>query len=320
MRLVEDGKVSLDDPVSKFLPKFANSHVMQSLDGDRISTVAANRVPTIHDLLTHRSGLTYGWFGPTKLDAIYRQNAIPDLFVPINEELAKRVDRIANVPLKFQPGTAWDYGVSTDVLGRVIEVATGETLADYLNDQFFVPLRMSDTYFALPDDKASRLAALYTVDDNRQIKVVSNTPITAGFLKFSADYASADNRFYSGGGGLVSSTSDYLRFLQMLLNRGELDGIRILQQETVDAMTQNQIGRMTVPFAGHGDGFGLGFGVLTQRGRNTDVASAGTYSWGGIFNSYYWVDPAEGVDWYLDDADLSERPPDDPSRIQTTRL
>lgn len=293
MRLFEDGKLPLDDPLAKHLPAFAKVRVLQSIEGDSIATVAAERGPTIHDLLTHRSGLTYGWFGPEKLDAIYRAHNIPDLFIPISESVAERVSRIANVPLKFQPGTAWDYGVSTDVLGRVIEVISGKTLDVFLRDQFFIPLRMPDTHFALPEEKAPRLSALYTVDDNQRIKLVGDGPVTAGFLRFSANYSAADNRFYSGGGGLVSTTIDYMRFLQMLLNRGELDGVRVLKPETVNRMIQNQIGDMTIPFPGHGDGFGLGFGVLTERGTGNDVASVGTFSWGGIFNSYYWVDPQE---------------------------
>ena len=295
MVLVEEGKLSLNDSISKHLPRFADQRVLSSLDGDDTSTVPVQRPATIHDLLTHRSGLTYGWFGPEKLDAIYRKQAIPDLFIPIHEKLANRVDRIATVPLKFQPGTAWDYGVSTDVLGRIIEVVSGKSLDVFLRERFFVPLKMSDTYFSLPPEKTSRLATLYTTDEQQQILAVGNKPVTAGFLTFSANYSTEDNLFFSGGGGLVSTTMDYARFLQMLLNQGELDGVRVLKSETVDAMTRNQVGEMTIPFPGHGDAFGFGFGLLTERGKAKDVASVGTYSWGGIFNSYYWVDPKKDL-------------------------
>lgn len=293
MKLVEEGKLALNDPVAKHLPEFANLRVLASIDDDDTSTVPAERPPTIHDFLTHRSGLTYGWAGPEKLDAIYRQQNIPDLFVPISETIRDRARRIASVPLKFQPGTAWEYSVATDVLGRVIEAVAGQTLDAYFREHFFQPLKMPDTYFALPKEKESQLAALYTVDEKKQIKRVTATPVTAGFLKFSADYCLDNNRFYSGGGGLVSTTGDYLRFLQMLLNGGELDGVRVLQPDTVKQMTTNQIGEMQIPFPGHGDGFGFGFGVLTERGAATDDASVGTFSWGGIFDSYYWVDPKE---------------------------
>jgi putative heme-binding domain-containing protein len=293
MSLLEEGELSLDDPLSKHLPEFATPRVLRSIDGDDLSTMPALREPTIHDLLTHRSGLTYGWFGPEKLDAIYREQNIPDLFVPISETLDARVGRIAKVPLKFQPGSAWDYGVSTDVLGRVIEVVSGLTLDQFFRERFFRPLKMVDTHFAVPPDKQSRLAGLYTIDDQQSLRVVSGEPVTAGFLKFSADYCGSENRFYSGGGGLVSSATDYLRFLQMLLSGGQLDGRRVLEPETVALMTTNQIGDMQIPFGGHGGGFGLGFGVVTDRGAAEDDAAVGSFSWGGIFNTYFWVDPQE---------------------------
>ena len=294
MQLVEQGKLSLDDPLSKYLPPFAGQRVLKSIEGENLSTVEAARSATIHDLLTHRSGLTYGWFGPEKLDAIYRDNDIPDLFVPIDETLSSRVERIANVPLKFQPGSAWDYSVGTDVLGRVVEVVSGKSLDAYFREHVLVPLKMHDTHFQLPTEKEDRLASLYTVDEQEKTRPVGSKPVQAGFLNFTDDYHTP-GEFYSGGSGLLASTSDYLRFLQMLLNDGELDGVRVLQPESVAAMTQNQIGEMTIPFPNHGDGFGLGFGVLTERGKADDVASVGTYSWGGIFNSYYWADPQENL-------------------------
>lgn len=162
MRLVVDGVVGLDDPVSKFLPEFASPRVLKSVDDDDMTTLGANRVPTFREMLPHRSGLTYGSFGPEKLDVVYRKQNIPDLFVRISESIGDRVRRIANLPLKFQPGTAWEYGVSTDVLGRVIEVASGLTLEQFLGDRLFRPLRMVDTHFAVPESKQTRLADLYT--------------------------------------------------------------------------------------------------------------------------------------------------------------
>jgi putative heme-binding domain-containing protein len=293
MQLVERGAMELQDPVSKHLPEFAAPQVLESIEGSAISTRRATREPTIHDLLTHRSGLTYGWFGPEKLDAIYRSRNIPDLFIPIHEPLADRVQRIAEVPLKFEPGTAWDYSVATDVLGRVVEVASGQTLQDYFVEHLLNPLQMHDTHFALPQEKAGRLAGLYTVDADKQLLPVGTTIVTAGFLNFTADYCLQDNTFYSGGGGLVSTAGDYLRFLQMLLNGGQLDGAQVLKPASVALMTQNQIGDMQIPFPGHGDGFGLGFGVLTERGAAEDDASIGTFSWGGIFDTYYWADPQQ---------------------------
>lgn len=293
MSLVEDGEISLADPVSKFLPDFANPRVLKSIVGSDIATVPAHREPTIHDLLTHRSGLTYGWFGPDKLDEVYRKAGISNFFVPSDEVLEARVDRIAKLPLKFHPGESWDYSVSTDLLGRVIEVASELPLDRFLYERFFRPLKMKDTHFAVPASKKKRLADLYTIDGDGKLQVVTETPVQAAFLEFSSDYCNEQNGFFSGGGGLVSTTTDYLRFLQMLLNGGELDGQSVLSQATVSLMTQQQIGEMQIPFPGHGDGFGFGFGVLTNRGLVKDASSVGSYSWGGIFNTYYWVDPQE---------------------------
>ncbi len=145
----------------------------------------------------------------------------------------------------------------------------------------------------MPEDKLDRLAGLSTVNENKQLQSVTDTPIQAGFLRFSADYCSKPGRFYSGGSGLVSTASDYVRFLHMLLRGGELDGARVLRRESVALMTKNHIGEMTIPFPGHGDGFGFGFGVVTDRGAETDEFSVGSFSWGGIFNTYFWVDPQE---------------------------
>ena len=291
MSLVEDGKLSLDDSLDKHLPEFSSLKLFVDGANNKEGHQTAIRSPTIAELLTHRSGFAYGWFGPEEFDSIYRDLQIPDLFVPINESMADRVDRLAQAPLKFKPGSAWEYSLSTDVLGRVVEVVSGLTLEQFFYERFFRPLKMHDTYFAVPNSKANRLAGLYTIDDEKNLVQVGTEPVTAGFLKFSADYCHAENRFFSGGGGLVASTTDYLRFLQMLLNGGELEGQRVLTRKTVELMVQNHIGQLSLPFEGHGDGFGYGFGVLTERGLAADVASVGTFSWGGIFNTYYWVDP-----------------------------
>ncbi len=292
--LKEEGQLDLDDPVSKFLPRFASQRVLEHLEADTISTVAASSVPTIRQLLTHTSGLTYGWFGPKGLDAIYRQQTINDFLTPTSDTIAERVNRIAQVPLKFQPGSNWNYGVSTDVLGRVIEVTSGLTLDQFFRERFFRPLRMNDTHFYLPETKQERLSSLYTLDDQGSLIPVSGEPVTSGFLTFSDDYClGSQRRFYSGGAGLISTTSDYLRFLQMLLNGGDLEGVRVLRRKSVAEMTKNQIGDLKVPFGGHGDGFGLGFGVVTDQGASSDHASVGSFSWGGIFNTYFWVDPQE---------------------------
>lgn len=288
MSLVEDGVISLDDPVSQYLPEFGTPRRIFSDENSSETTGIS-----IHDLLTHRSGLTYGWFGPEELDAVYREQEINNLFEPTDETIGDRVSRIARLPLKFKPGTAWDYGVSTDVLGRVVEVASGLTLEQFFYERFFRPLGMNDTHFCVPEAKHRRLATLYTLGDADQLEAVGATPIQRSFFRFSADYCTVRSDFFSGGGGLVSSTGDYLRFLHMLLRGGELDGVRVLKRETVEQMTANQIGDLKIYLPGHGDGFGFGFGVVTDRGGDADEFSVGTYSWGGIFNTYFWVDPQE---------------------------
>ena len=294
LMLYEDGQLSLSDPISKYLPDFKNQPVLADIDSPSIATVPAEREPTMHELLTHTSGITYGWFGPEKLDALYRKQQVPDLFQPVDETIGDITSRIAKVPLKFQPGSSWDYGLSIDVLGRVVEVISGLTFEQFLSERFFRRLDMNDTHFYVPEEKLDRLSALYTPNANGKIQRVTRQPHDAGVLSFSEDYCyQGAGKFFSGGGGLVSTVNDYLRFLQMLANGGVLDGTRVLNRETVALMTRNQIGGLTVPFPGHGDGFGYGFGVLTKRGKKDDIARVGTYSWGGIFNTYFWVDPQE---------------------------
>lgn len=295
LSLAEEGVLSLDDPVSRFLPGFDRPTVVIGVEGDELRTAPAHRHVTIRDLLTHTSGITYGHSGHAPLDRLYSEN-VPSTFVPRDESLADQVTRIGKLPLKFQPGSAWDYGLSTDVLGRVVEVASGLRLDLFFRERIFRPLGMRDTFFRVPDEKVSRLSSLYSPGEDGRLEKVGQEPLTRAGLTFTEDFClEGGDDFHSGGGGLVSSTGDYFRFLQMLLNRGQLDGVRILEESTVRAMTTDQTGDLEVPAWGHGDGFGLGFGVLTPSGKKGDVASVGTFSWGGIFNTYYWVDPAEDL-------------------------
>jgi len=294
MSLVEDGALKLDDPVAKYLPEFSQPNVLSDLEGDSLATESTMRPITIHQLMAHISGVPYGWFGPEKLDAQYHEADIPDLFIPVDETMRERVARLAKLPLKHQPGAAWEYGLSSDILGVVVEEVSGLTLEQFFYERFFRPLEMGDTHFQLPSSKKNRLAGLYSIDEEEKLVRVGSEPVTSAFLTFSDDYNYAGSgTFLSGGGGLASSTIDYARFLQMLLNGGSLEGRRILDPGSVELMTRNQIGDLQIGFEGHGDGYGYGFGVLTQAGKDKDIASVGTYSWGGIFNTYYWVDPQE---------------------------
>ena len=200
------------------------------------------------------------------------------------------VKRLAKMPLQHQPGSAWEYGLNTDVLGRVIEVASGKDLNTFFREEIFRPLKMTDTYFFLPDEKKDRLAALYAPNKDKTIVRVGEDPVKVGALTYSASFQYRGPRtFFSGGAGLVSTASDYARFLQMLLNGGRLDGVQLLKHETVRKITQNQLGQAAM--GNSGPQFGYGFGIVVDPEKSKDVASVGTYSWGGIFNTYFWVDP-----------------------------
>ncbi len=275
MMLVEEGEITLTDPVDRYLPAFA----------------VHDPPPTIHHLLTHTSGIGYGWFGPETQDGAYREAGVNALLVPTEASLKERIATLGALPLAFPPGEQWAYGMSTDVLGRVVEVVSGLTLSQFFRERIFRPLEMRDTHFYLPAAKQKRLAPLFTPNvDRTALLPVGSTVLHAGPIAFSADYCEAGKgQLEAGGSGLVSSTEDYARFLQMLLDQGR----PLLRSDTVAQMTANQIGDLQIPFPGHGDGFGYGFGVLTERGLQNDVARVGTFSWGGIFNTYYWVDPQE---------------------------
>ena len=262
----------------------------------RAATVPARREITIHDLLTHTSGLTYRFFDTTGL---YAAAGVSDGLCETPGTIADNVARIAKLPLVHQPGTTWQYSLSIDVLGRVVEVASGRTLDEFFRERIFGPLGMADTYFIVPESARQRLAALYTPGPDKSIRRVGTGKLAAGTVIYSATYPTWDaSRYFSGGAGLSGTIGDYARFLQMLANRGELDGARLLRPETVDLMTSNQIGELRIGFPHHGDAFGYGFGILTPAGKTEsfrksvydDVATAGTFSWGGIFNTYFWVD------------------------------
>lgn len=297
MMLVEERKLHLDDPLSKHLPEFADMTVLVPTkegggDNKGYRIVKADRAITIRHLLTHTSGIIYRFSGRPHLTKMYVEAGVSDGLAETAGTIGENVKRIAKLPLLHQPGGVWEYGLSTDVLGRVVEVASGKALDAFFRERIFEPLQMRDTDFLVPKEKRSRLAALYTPDDKKIIRRTGSGPIHAGSLIYSATFPTADdNRYFSGGGGLTSTARDYGRFLQMLLNRGELEGKRLLKPETVDQMTRNQIGDQKITFTVHGDGFGYGFGIVTGREKPASPASVGSYSWGGIFNTFFWVDP-----------------------------
>jgi CubicO group peptidase (beta-lactamase class C family) len=300
MMLVEEGKLRLDDPISKFIPEFAAMSVLAkdaTPNQPLVSiTAAATTPPTVRHLLTHTAGITYSFWNHPILAPLYRDAGISDGLNETPFSLAENVRRLAALPLKFQPGSAWEYGLNTDVLGRVVEVASGQTLEEFFDSSIFRPLEMRDTHFVLPAKKRGRLAALYAPDESKNIRRVGDGPQTSnsaiGTVHYSATYPVADqSRHYSGGAGLVSTIGDYARFLQMLQSGGQLDGRRFLKAETIGNMTRNQIGELSPAFTNHGDKFGYGFGVVTAASKPAEVASVGSYSWGGIFYTYFLVDP-----------------------------
>jgi CubicO group peptidase (beta-lactamase class C family) len=279
MMLWENGRFLLDDPIGKYLPELGGVKVAVQRDG-ALENVAAARKITIQDLFRHTSGLTYEFRGSGPIHKMYMDAKI----YRRNQTNAEQVVTLGQMPLIHQPGTRWEYSRSTDVLGRLVEVLSGETLGDFLHNHIFSPLGMVDTAFHVPQGKLSRLAEAFAKD-----------PESGGTVQL-LDVRDAP-RFESGGGGLVSTASDYARFLQMMLNRGHLDATRLLSRKTVELMTADHLGPITgaadllVP----GYGFGLGFAVRLHAGIATMPGSVGQYFWGGLAGTTFWVDPAENL-------------------------
>jgi CubicO group peptidase (beta-lactamase class C family) len=283
MMLYEEGKFLLTDRVSKFIPAFAHP---------KLTTGEARREITIRDLLTHRSGLTYGFSDDGPVGRAYRADGVIDGLKETDETIADNVDRLAKEPLLFEPGSKWNYGLSTDVLGRVVEVASGMPLDEFFRKRILEPLKMGDTFFWVPDGKASRVATLYTDDPGGGLRPLKNGD-KIGNNVVDGVTTRGSKRYFSGGAGLISTASDYGRFLQMLLNGGELDGVRLLSPKTIELMTVSHTGDLTPSPQGPAAGFGLGFRVITDLGQSQRPASVGSYSWGGIWGTSFWVDPKE---------------------------
>lgn len=280
MMLYEEGHFMLKDPVSKYLPAFANPVVaVPAPDGNGYVTEKARRPITIRDLLCHTAGLTYG-YGIAR-DA-YKQAGLTHWYlVGNNETIAQVVDRLATLPLHGHPGESWQYGYATDVLGRLVEVLSGQPLDQFIEQRITRPLGMHDTHFFLPPEKASRLANVYGLENDKL--VLKETAANSDFIH-------GPRKCFSGGAGLLSTTRDYARFLQMLLNDGELDGVRLLAPKTVELMRSNHTGDK---YLGEGDGFGLGFWVIDQPGKVGEIGSSGAYGWGSAYFPQYAVDPKE---------------------------
>jgi len=296
MMLYEEGAFELKDPISRWLPEFTDTPVYRS--GSFVKPVTDNQTEPIRiwHLLTHTSGLTYGFHNSHVTDALYRKAGF-EWGVPKGADLAECCARWAELPLAFQPGAEWLYGVSTDVLGRLVEVISGMPLDEFFRTRILDPLGMVDTDFWAPDDRIDRLATLYIPHPADGTAVAAPPALGRGM----------DRRptMLGGGGGLVGTAHDYLRFAHMLLGKGELDGVRLLGPRTVDYMTANhlpggadleQFGRPLFAETSYdGIGFGLGFSVVVDPAANKVMRSPGEFAWGGAASTAFWVDPVEEI-------------------------
>ena len=295
MQLYEKGALMLADPVAKYLPVFAAMEVLTQAGegGGAEYTLEPARPITIRHLLTHTSGLTYRFLSPPQLAPYYLEAGIADGLSQTDGTIGEMVDRLAALPLVHQPGERFTYALGVDVLGRVIEVITGETLADYMSTEIFEPLGMDDTgFFKRPTD-ADRFASIYTPRDDGIAKVSEHPVVSADRRTvYSNGYPyDGPQTYYSGGVGLSSTISDYARFLQALLNGGELEGARVLGRRTVQLMTRDHLAGLGVPDTGQR--FGLGFEISRDPGLTGGPRSEGAFGWLGFFNTVYWVDPEE---------------------------
>ena len=292
MMLYEEGKFLLDDAVSKYIPEFKNPVVLDSFNESdtTYTTVPAKSEITIRQLLTHTSGIQYAQIGSKIFKAIYAKAGIVAGIGVDRIKLADVMKKLGPLPLAHQPGEKFTYGLNTDLLGYLVEVVSGMSFDVFLKKRIFDPLGMKDTWFYLPADKQNRLATLYTEDDNKHLKKAEETMNINGI--FYTNYPNMNGTYFSGGGGLASTAYDYAIFMQMLLNNGVYNGKRILSRNTIRMMTTNQIGDLTL---GHGNTFGLGFEIVTKKGSAFSPRPEGSYSWGGMFSSSYWIDPKEKI-------------------------
>ena len=298
MMLVEEGLLLLNDPVSKYLPEFKNAVVLVS-DGpgeDQFHLVPAKREITIRHLLNHTSGISYAFWGRKHLYSLYTKAGISDGLVQTEGTIAEGVQRIAMMPLMNHPGEAWEYGLNTDVLGRLVEVVSGMPLDRFFQERILSPLGMEDTYFFLPEEKLSRFSAVYTPNEQGGIDKLPEEPVRMGPVLFSSSWHYEGPRtYFSGGAGLVSTAADYVRFLQMLLNGGKLESVRLLGPKTVELMRRNHIGELDIFLRDPGYKFGLGFAVLDDPNRSGRIESKGEYNWSGFFYTRFWIDPQEDL-------------------------
>ena len=295
MMLVEQGLLQLTDPVSKFIKSFGETRVWNTGTILKPMTAALTEPIRVWHLLTHTSGLTYGFNYADVVDDMYRRAGF-ETGLSYNESLEVVCDKIASLPLVFQPGSSWNYSMATDVVGRIIEVISKMPLDEFLEKNIFAPLGMTDTAFFVPEEKRSRLASLYRYDEVNHSKIKLDT----------LGNSSLENpKFLSGGGGLISTAGDYFKFIKMLEGRGKSGDVRIVSSRTIDLMTQNHLpnnadistfGRpIGEEFLYDGLGFGLGFSVVVDQAKTRVACPKGTFAWGGMASTAFWVDPVNEI-------------------------
>ena len=285
MMLYEEGLFQLNDPVSKFIPEFKDIKVYSTTGSWLVEYAEPGREITVRDLLTHSAGMTYGLFGNTPVDEMYMEANIFQYDTTLEEMVAKLV----KIPILFEPGSQFHYSISIAVLGRLVEVVSGMPFDTFMETRMFGPLGMKDTGFIVPPEKRDRFAKSYTLDENGNLKSIEEDTM----ILFNEQ-----QKLLLGGEGLVSTAHDYIRFTQMILNGGELDGVRLLSPKTIELMSLNHLdgGRITTTPDGSepsGWGFGLGFAVREDVARSQLIGTKGELTWSGAYNTYFWIDPKE---------------------------
>ena len=283
MMLWEEGHFQLRDPVSKFIPEFADAKVSTTADasGESGQLVTPKRPIQIRDMLTHTAGLANSYRGNV---SAYRQA----MSEPRPTSNAEQIGRLAKLPLNYHPGEEWQYSAATNVVGHLVEIISGQSLDDFLHQRIFKPLDMTDTHFYLDDTKGGRLTTQYTPGDNNKIQAQDPGSEQSRWI-------TSPRNLFSGAGGLVSTVRDYLRFQQAMLNGGELDGTRILAPSTISLMLENHTGDLPLWLPGPGMGFGLGYGVVVDRGAAATPLSEGAGYWGGAYCTLSWIDPEQDL-------------------------
>ncbi|MBL7844989.1 MAG: beta-lactamase family protein [Cyclobacteriaceae bacterium] len=284
MILWEEGKFQLDDPVSRYIPEFKNPTVLKSFNAadSSYTTETAGREITIRQLLTHTSGIDYPAIGSNEFKAIYAKAGVPSGIGSDGDVLGDKMKILAKLPLKHKPGERWTYGLNIDVIGYLVEIWSGMPFDQFLKKRVFDPLGMKDTWFYLPKDKHDRLVALHSDQGGKLARQVA--PV---YDNVNPDYPKSNGKYFSGGAGLSSTVEDYAKFLQLFLNKGQYNGVRILSRKTVELILTNQL---HLPDA---DPIGLVFGLETDINDYKSIESIGSFRWAGAFNTHYWADPKE---------------------------